>query len=130
MTTPEGRVKKNIDRVLQSFPFVHAFKPVQTGLGAAGVDYHCTARLGNMALAFFIEAKKPGEEPTTRQANFLRDRKEKQKAQTFVIDDDPSIDHVTGGLDELVGWLQWIEDYNERFDANVATSVSVSTDSV
>lgn len=122
MTTPEGRVKKNIDRVLASFDFVYAFKPVQFGAGAAGVDYHCVAgvnyHIGGVMqmvpVAFFIEAKKPGGEPTNRQDAFLKDRREKQNCMTFVIDDDPSINHVTGGLEALTKWLEGIEEHNER----------------
>jgi hypothetical protein len=119
--TPEGRVKKNISRVLASFPFVYAFMPVQYGRGAAGVDYHCVAgkyyQMGFLVemipIAFFIEAKKPGDEPTGRQDNFLKERREKQNCKTFVIDEDPSI-NKGDGLEELTQWLQEIEANNER----------------
>jgi hypothetical protein len=119
--TPEGRVKKNISRVLASFPFVYSFMPVQYGRGAAGVDYHCVAgkyyQMGFLVemipIAFFIEAKKPGDEPTGRQDNFLKERREKQNCKTFVIDEDPSI-NKGDGLEELTQWLQEIEANNER----------------
>jgi hypothetical protein len=116
MTTPEGRTKTSIDRVLKAFDFVYAFKPVQMGMGAAGVDYHCVAGVAflidgevcNLPIAFFIEAKKPDGVPTGRQDNFLRERREKQHCKTFVIDDD----NVT--LHELVEWLEQLEAQNER----------------
>jgi hypothetical protein len=119
--TPEGRVKKNISRVLAAFPFVYSFMPVQYGMGAAGVDYHCVAgkyfyvdgMIKMVPVAFFIEAKKPGGEPTYRQDNFLKERRENQNCKTFVIDEDPSIDKG-GGLNELTAWLQEIEANNER----------------
>lgn len=119
--TPEGRVKKNISRVLASFPSVYSFMPVQHGIGAAGVDYHCVAgkyfvlegRLEMVPVAFFIEAKKPGGEPTGRQDTFLKDRREKQNCKTFVIDDDPSIKGGMGNIEELTEWLQAIEENNE-----------------
>jgi hypothetical protein len=119
--TPEGRVKKNINRILASFPFVYSFMPVQYGRGAAGIDYHCVAgkyyQIGFLVemlpIAFFIEAKKPGDEPTPRQENFANERKEKQNAKTFVIDEDPSI-NKGDGLEELTQWLQEIEANNER----------------
>jgi hypothetical protein len=116
MTTPEGRTKRSIDRVLKAFDFVYAFKPVQMGIGARGVDYHCVAGVAflidgevhHLPIAFFIEAKKPDGEVTAIQANFLRDRREKQHCKTFVIDDD----NVT--LHELVEWLELLESQNER----------------
>ena len=119
--TPEGRVKQNISRILKSFPFVYSFMPVQYGMGASGVDYHCVAgkyyQFGDVAemipVAFFIEAKKPGDDPTDRQDNFLKDRREKQNCKTFVIDEDPSI-NKGNGLEELTLWLQEIEANNER----------------
>ena len=82
--TPEGRVKQNISRILAAFPFVYSFMPVQYGRGAAGIDYHCVAgkyyQIGFLVemlpIAFFIEAKKPGDGPTPRQENFLTERKE------------------------------------------------------
>lgn len=116
MKTPEGRVKENIKRVLDAFG-VYAFMPVQRGMGAAGVDFHCVVRYGDLALAFFIEAKKPGEGPTARQGSFLRDRRDKQCAMSFVIDDDPSISEGLGEINNLVKWLEQIETYNEHHDA-------------
>ena len=64
-------------------------------------------------VAFFIEAKKPGDGPTPRQENFANERKEKQNAITFVIDEDPSIGKGNG-LDKLTEWLEEIEKSNER----------------
>ena len=120
--TPEGRVKKNINQILKSFPSVYSFMPVQHGLGAAGLDYHCVVgKLFQTApnsvelvpVAFFIEAKKPGDAPTYRQGDFINERKVHQNAKTFIIDEDPSIKKGTG-LDDLVGWLGEIENNNER----------------
>jgi hypothetical protein len=120
--TPEGRVKKNIKRVLDSFPFVYSFMPVQFGMGASGLDFHCVAgklfQVGYLVekvpVAFFIEAKKPGGEPTDRQDQFATDRQKDQNAITFVIDDDPTIMKGKGGIDKLVEWLEAIEKNNEH----------------
>jgi hypothetical protein len=114
-------VKANIKRVLDAFG-VYYLMPVQMGLGAAGVDFHCVVGVNyvidnevkKLPIAFFIEAKKPGDVPTGRQKAFLLDRMNQQNAATFVIDDDPSIKHVTGGLEALTRWLEQIEDQNER----------------
>ena len=67
-------------------------------------------------LAFFIEAKKPGGEPTGRQDVFLKERHEKQNCRCFVIDEDPSI-RKGNGLDDLAEWLGDIERNNERLRA-------------
>jgi hypothetical protein len=119
--TPEGRVKKNIKRVLDAFG-VYYLMPVQFGIGAAGIDFHCVveviyiidAKPTPLAIAFFIEAKAPGEEPTGRQENFMRDRREQQSAKTFVIDDDPTINKGMGNIEELTEWLEAIESNNEH----------------
>jgi hypothetical protein len=119
--TPEGRVKKKVTELLKTFPSVYAFMPVQHGLGASGLDYHCVVgkmlQVGPIAemipLAFFIEAKKPGGEPTQRQDDFIYERKVKQNARTFVIDEDPSIGKGKG-LDDLALWLGEIERHNEH----------------
>jgi hypothetical protein len=125
MTTPEGRVKKAISKVLDNFPSVYSFMPVQFGMGASGVDYHCVVGMlvqfpGGLVdmvpVAFFIEAKKPGGEPTVRQDTFLKERHEKQNCACFVIDEDPSINKGKG-LDILVEWLAKIESNNERLRA-------------
>ena len=115
--TPEGRVKKNIKRILDSFG-VYYFMPVQHGYGAAGLDFHCVVRFGNIPYAFFIEAKKPGGEPTGRQEDFAKDRLIKQCATTFIIDEDPSI-KKGGGVTELVAFLEMVEKNNERYDATI-----------
>lgn len=112
--TPEGRVKKNIKRILDSFG-VYYLMPVQHGIGPAGLDFHCVVQHCDLAIAFFIEAKKPGDGPTGRQDNFIKERKEKQNARTFVIDEDPSINKGSG-IEELTQWLAEIEADNERYD--------------
>lgn len=119
--TPEGRVKRKVTELLKTFPSVYAFMPVQHGLGASGLDYHCiVGKLFHMGpvvemvpIAFFIETKKPGDLLTPRQLNFAKERKEKQNARTFVIDEDVTINKGKG-LDDLALWLGAIENSNER----------------
>jgi hypothetical protein len=119
--TPEGRVKREVTKLLKTFPSVYSLMPVQHGLGGAGVDYHCV--VGKLfhsgivtvmiPIAFFIETKKPGDKLTPRQADFAKERLEKQNAITFVIDEDPSIGKGKG-LEKLALWLGEIENHNER----------------
>lgn len=108
--TPEGKVKKEVKRVLDAFG-VYYFMPVQMGLGAAGLDFHCVVRFGDCALAFFIETKAPDKEPTGRQEEFIKERRLKQLARTFVID---------GDLNELVEFLERVEEYNEHRNQSIA----------
>jgi hypothetical protein len=119
--TPEGRVKKKVSELLKSFPSVYYLMPVQHGLGASGLDYHGVVGklfqfgivVEMIPIAFFVETKKPGGVPTNRQDDFIKERKEKQNARTFIIDEDPSINKGKG-LDDLALWLGEIERNNER----------------
>ena len=125
--TPEGRVKRAVSTLLKSYPSVYCFMPVQYGMGAAGVDYHCVVgklfQIGAVAdmvpIAFFIETKKPGDHPTPRQAEFIKARKEQQNARTFVIDEDPTINKGKG-LEDLALWLGEIERHNEHIRSIIA----------
>jgi hypothetical protein len=114
MPTVESRVKAGINKVLDAFG-VYYFMPVQMGLGKAGLDYHCVMRFGDHALAFFIEAKKPDEEPTPRQDTFADDRRKQQAARTFVIDYDPKTKQGKRTTAELVEFLGRMKEFNERY---------------
>jgi hypothetical protein len=60
--TPEGKIKAKVDALLKQYG-AYYFKPVQNGMGAPGLDYHCVLR----GHAFFIETKAPGKHMTPRQ---------------------------------------------------------------
>jgi len=85
MTTPEGQVKVKINAILERYP-VYVFKPVQFGMGKRGLDYHCMVEIGGLPLAFFIEAKEPGEELTEIQNDLATELRRKYKANVFKID--------------------------------------------
>ena len=93
--TPEGKVKAKVRTVLGEFG-AYYFQPVQMGIGAAGLDFHCVLG-GRPAIAFFIETKAPGKMLTPRQ-DMLVSHLRNMGAIVFVIWDD-----VT--LAELKGWL-------------------------
>jgi hypothetical protein len=62
--TPEGRVKAKVNAALEKLgDDCHCFKPVQTGFGSVGLDYHLCVR----GLAVYIETKKPGGKLTSLQ---------------------------------------------------------------
>lgn len=62
-TTPEGKVKKNIDKILKKHG-VWFFKPMTYGRGRSGIpDYICCV----FGAFFSIEAKAGNNEPTAAQ---------------------------------------------------------------
>lgn len=79
-TTPEGKTKQTIDKLLTDFK-AYYLKPVQNGMGSPALDYHGS----HQGLAFVIEAKAAGKEPTPRQIATMR-RISKSGASLFVID--------------------------------------------
>jgi hypothetical protein len=61
--TPEGKVKREISRVLDKHKELYRFMPVPSGFGKSSLDYVICA-WGNFIA---IEAKAPGKKPTPRQ---------------------------------------------------------------
>ena len=69
-STPEGRVKKEIDKLLAKYHIrTWIWKPVVTVMGKPGLDYICS--INGRFLA--IEAKAPGEWLNPRQRGTARD---------------------------------------------------------
>lgn len=62
MTTPEGRVKDQVKKLLKRFA-VYWHCPVMNGMGAPSLDFICCVRGHYLA----IETKAPGKKPTARQ---------------------------------------------------------------
>src|SRR6516164_4237640 len=83
--TPEGRVKDKIDAILAKYA-VYYFKPVQMGIGAAGLDYHCVVRVGDTPVAFFIEAKREGGKTTARQEELINKLRRDFRCNVFLVD--------------------------------------------
>lgn len=92
--TPEGKTKREINKILGYFQEVWWYMPVPSGFGKQTVDY-----IGCAAGEFFcIEAKKAGGKPTELQAKNLADV-QMAKGKTFVI-------NGTMGYQHLHGWLK------------------------
>jgi hypothetical protein len=116
--TPEGKIKVKIRKLLNEYD-VYCFMPVQMGMGAAGLDFHCVVGwytggpdIPLIPLAFFIEAKRPGKRPTLRQEEFAKERWGKQKARTFVISDDVTLAELDDWLRQVTG--RWLLDEHAR----------------
>jgi hypothetical protein len=96
----EDQVKTWVKDVLREYN-VYFFMPVQTGYGATGLDFHCVVNWHSIPLAFFIETKKFGKEPTDRQTLFIEQRKKHQNATTFVIDGMVGVNRLKAWLEKL-----------------------------
>jgi hypothetical protein len=101
MTTPESKIKERVKKLLAKYN-CYQFWPVQMGIGAAGLDCHAyvpgVAMGLNIPVAFFVETKAYGKEPTPRQRLLMQEHDERN-CNTFVVDND-------GSLQELEDWLK------------------------
>lgn len=104
-TTPEGRVKNKIKKVLDKYNTrLYVYMPVPSGYGAPSLDFVCSVAVGNGAgLTFAIEAKRPGQVPSPRQEGTIA-AMGIGGVRVFVIDGDLGCEaletwlhHVTGG---------------------------------
>ncbi len=82
-STPEGKIKKMIKKVLDKQEDLYYEMPVPSGYGKSGLDYQGCFR----GEYFAIEAKAPGKVPTALQEETIR-RIEKAGGKTFVISDE------------------------------------------
>lgn len=90
MTTPEGRVKREIKKVLDRCDAYYEM-PVPGGFGKPGLDFHGCIE----GRYFAVEAKAPGKKPTRRQENTISEI-ERRGGRVFVVD---------GDVGELERWL-------------------------
>lgn len=93
MTTPEGRVKRNVNNALKPLAHLWKFMPVQTGYGVPALDYLLCVRGRFIA----IETKAKGKKLTTRQLQ-TKAELEAAGAKVFVVDDNES-------LEEAITWI-------------------------
>ena len=88
-TTPEGRIKIKIKKVLDQYKsFTYVDMPVPGGYGKPSLDFIGSAcHPQGIGLAFAIEAKRPGGTPTPRQRMTAR-LMQAGGIKVFVIDGD------------------------------------------
>ena len=84
--TPEGRVKRRITELLNSYTPIYKLMVVPGGYGETTLDYIYCYR----SLFFSIEAKRPGKEPTLRQQQ-IRACMERAGAKVFKVNSDADI---------------------------------------
>lgn len=98
MTTPEGRVKDKLRKLLKEYPGLYSYWPVPMGYGRTTLDM-----LGCYRGRFFsVETKAEGKKPTLKQTVELQNI-ERAMGHAFVISgvSDPEFGKVREWLDEL-----------------------------
>lgn len=98
MTTPEGKVKDRVKKLLKAAG-VYWHMPVQNGMGSPSLDFICCARGYYLA----IETKAPGKKPTPRQEATIREMT-KAGAFVFVVADDEDLARLAAFLDLFMHW--------------------------
>jgi hypothetical protein len=91
MSTPEGKVKEQVKKVLKAAG-AYYHMPVQNGMGSPTLDFICCFR----GAYFAIETKAPGGQPTPRQKHTMYEIEYTGGGVVFVID---------GDTKELEEWL-------------------------
>lgn len=103
-TTPEGRIKNKIKKVLDKYlARLYVYMPVPSGYGMPSLDFVCSVDVGGGAgLAFAIEAKRPGEVPTPRQQGTMA-AMVTGGVRVFVIDGDLGCEALETWLHSVTG---------------------------
>ena len=101
----ESFVKMRVKKLLAKYG-AYMFMPVQSGYGAAGLDFYCCHR----GRFFAIETKRPGKHLTPRQ-ELIKEAIEKSGGTVFIIGEaaiyepgNERLDTFTG-MEMLEGWL-------------------------
>ena len=93
-TTPEGKVKDRVKRILKATAGVYYHCPVQNGMGMPSLDFIGCCH----GLYIGIETKAPGKKPTGRQRGTMS-QIEAAGGKVFVIDG------AEESYAELADWL-------------------------
>ena len=90
--TPEGKIKAKVKALLKAYDAYYEM-PVPGGFGKAGLDFIVCAN----GYFFSIETKAPGNKPTPRQLNTMRDIA-KAGGAVMVVHDDASLEAMEAWL--------------------------------
>lgn len=95
--TPEGKIKKQVNALLDQYKPIYRYWPVPSGFGASSLD--CIV----CYLGFFIaiETKAPGKKPTPRQ-EFCMDEMREAHGTVFVVDSEQTL----ALLKQHLNWLK------------------------
>ena len=95
--TPEAAVKEMVKAFLIRHD-AHYFMPVQNGMGAMGLDFHCIA----YGHAFFIETKAPGNHRLTPRQKVFADTVKTHGAPVFVVSEPHHLDAVEDWICQIL----------------------------
>lgn len=87
--TPEGKIKREVNRLLDRYKSVYRFMPVPGGFGASSLDYLLCVNGCFCA----IETKAPGKKPTDRQKMVIGQIR-RAGGTVFVIDGDEGLQQL------------------------------------
>ena len=94
--TPEGKVKAAVKKVLAKYPESYWRWPVPYGYGHSGLDcYGC-----HYGWFVSIETKAPGEKPTPRQTQDIREINI-ARGKAFVVDGPETLARLEGFLEQV-----------------------------
>ncbi len=96
MSTPEGKVKAKVSKILGDSTSTYYHMPVPGGFGGTTLDYIGS----NLGRFFAIETKAPGKRPTARQLTIINQIRA-SGGRVFVIDGTKETDTY----EELQEWL-------------------------
>ena len=96
MTTPEGKIKQKIDKMLKSKSNLWYFKPQAGQYGRSGVSDYIICSYGQLV---GVEAKADKtKKPTALQAQCM-EKIEAAGGKAYVVYDQATLDHVESVLD-------------------------------
>lgn len=96
MSTPEGKVKAKVKKLLENYPSIYQFWPVQTGMGAKTLD--CLLCIGGYFVS--VETKRPGGEPTDLQWTTIEDM-QRAGGVCLVIDGDAGVQRLKELIEKI-----------------------------
>ena len=98
--TPEGKVKRKLDKMLKSYPRVWFFSPQAGPFGRAGIPDRVAVIAGRF-IGIECKADK-GKKPTALQVNAMKEI-EMAGGKCFLVYDDDTIEEVRQYIEEWGG---------------------------
>jgi hypothetical protein len=96
VSTPEAKVKKMVQKVLDEFEPLYRYWPVPSGFGASSLD--CIVCYNGYFIG--IETKAPGKEPTPRQELCIKQMQD-AGGHVFIIDSEQECEWLRSCLKVL-----------------------------
>jgi len=117
--TPEGKIKKKIDKMLKSKSGVWYFKPQAGPFGGSGIPDYIVCNNG-----FFlgIEAKADATKKPTALQDKCMDDIQAASGTCFVVCDDISLRRVEVAIDAVIDLIHTVKGYTDNVTESEETS--------